>query len=110
MCGNSDDLSFRHGRSSLLGSGCTGESGFSSDSSQSRSFSSTPQTSFSVGVLEPSDRRSIEMQHLSVFSASSLGTAGIEPSSSSPSVAYSSVCESPVEAAPEMRKTTTFFV
>ncbi|KAE8969977.1 hypothetical protein PR003_g28581 [Phytophthora rubi] len=109
MCGSQDDLSFRHGRSSHLGSDRTG---FSCDSSQSRSFSSTPHTSLSVGVLEPDNLRSIEMQHLSVFSASSLGTAGIEPSSSSssPSVAYSSVCESPVEATPETRKTTTFFV
>ncbi|KAG6576347.1 Phosphatidylinositol 4-phosphate 5-kinase (PIPK-D11/GPCR-PIPK) [Phytophthora cinnamomi] len=110
--GSSDGLSFRHGRNSHLGSDRTGESGLSSDSSQNQSFSSTPHTSVSVDILEPNDFRSIEMQHLSVFSASSMGAAGIEPSSSSssPSMAYSSVCESPVEATPETRKTTTFFV
>ncbi|KAJ8569177.1 hypothetical protein ON010_g6082 [Phytophthora cinnamomi] len=110
--GSSDGLSFRHGRNSHLGSDRTGESGLSSDSSQNQSFSSTPHTSVSVDILEPNDFRSIEMEHLSVFSASSMGAAGIEPSSSSssPSMAYSSVCESPVEATPETRKTTTFFV
>ncbi|KAL4108833.1 hypothetical protein PRIC1_000542 [Phytophthora ramorum] len=107
--GNASGPRFRH--SGHLASDRTGESGHScASSSQSQSFSSTPRSSMSVGVLEPNNIRAIEMQHLSVFSTSS---SGIEPSSSSssPSVAYSSVCESPLAAsAPETRKATTFFV
>ncbi|OWZ10336.1 Phosphatidylinositol 4-phosphate 5-kinase (PIPK-D11/GPCR-PIPK) [Phytophthora megakarya] len=85
----------------------------SCESSRMQSFSSaTPHTPLSAGSMDRSNVRSLEMQHLSVFSASSLDSADIEPpsSSSSPSVAYSSVCESPVEMTPETRKTTTFFV
>ncbi|GMF10844.1 unnamed protein product [Phytophthora lilii] len=110
--GNASGPSFRHRHNGNLASGHTRDSSYSCESSQSQSFSSTPHTSLSVGAIEPNHQRSIEMQHLSVFSASSLDTTGIEPSSStsSPSVAYSSVCESPVEIAPETRKATTFFV
>nr|CAI9859004.1 Phytopthora agathidicda GPCR-PIPK 11 [Phytophthora agathidicida] len=109
--GNASTPSFRNGRSGHLESDRTGESAYSCESSQSFS-SSTLHTSMSVSGLEPNNIRSIEMQHLSVFSSSSLGVAGIEPSSSSssPSVAYSSVCESPVEVVADTRKTTTFFV
>ncbi|KUF92074.1 hypothetical protein AM588_10003429 [Phytophthora nicotianae] len=106
--GNTSGPSFRNVHSRHIDSDRTGESGYSGESS--RDASSLP-TSMSVGILESSDLPSIEMQRLSVFSTSSLDVIGIEPSSSSssPSVAYSSVCESPMEA-PEIRKTTMFFV
>jgi hypothetical protein len=107
--GNASGPNFRRGHSTRHGQS---ESGYSGESSRDQSFSSLP-SSLSVGIAGPGNVRSIEMQHLSVFSASSPSptSSGIEPSSSSssPSVAYSSVCESP--AAPSSaRKTTTFFV
>ncbi|GMF28344.1 unnamed protein product [Phytophthora fragariaefolia] len=86
--GNPSNPRFCYGRRSHFGSDRTGESG--SGLSCNSSQTSTPHTSLSVCNLEPDNYRSIDMQHLSVFSASSLSTAGgIEPSSSSssPSVA-----------------------
>ncbi|KAF4135050.1 Phosphatidylinositol-4-phosphate 5-Kinase [Phytophthora infestans] len=105
---NTSGPSFRNVHSRNIQSDHTGESGYSGISSRD---ASSPPTSMSVGILESSDIPSIEMQRLSVFSACSLDAIGIEPSSlsSSPSVAYSSVCESPIEV-PETRKTTMFFV
>ncbi|KAG1699242.1 hypothetical protein DVH05_014159 [Phytophthora capsici] len=108
--GNADAPTFVNVHAGLLDSGQTGDSGYS-ESYRDPSLASSPRTSRSVGILQSNSITSIDMQHLSVFSANSLASADIEPSSSSssPSVAYSSVCESPVQVV-ENRKTTTFFV
>ncbi|KAF4321910.1 hypothetical protein BBO99_00000436 [Phytophthora kernoviae] len=99
-----------------IGSSCksSGEQSYFScrSSQEEQNFSSPGHTSLSVGSIDSSDVRSIDMQHLSVFSVDSVDVCGIDPSSlsSSPSVAYSSVCESPITVMSESRKATTFFV
>lgn len=105
-CGEHAD-SERTGDSVASFKSSQGQSYYSCRSSQDHSFSPPVAVLGSAG-MDHNDR-SIDMQHLSVFSASSI--QGFEPSSSSssPSVAYSSVCESPIALAPETRRSATFF-
>uniref|UniRef100_M4BSG3 PIPK domain-containing protein n=1 Tax=Hyaloperonospora arabidopsidis (strain Emoy2) TaxID=559515 RepID=M4BSG3_HYAAE len=116
---NTSASSFYKDPRTRLGSDNAGERDRSSCSS---SDVPTPPTSQGFRKMQYSDRCSIDMQHLSVFS---LGTAEMDPSppsssasssssssNSSPSVAYSSVCESPVQglASAKARSAATFFV
>ncbi|KAG7391764.1 phosphatidylinositol-4-phosphate 5-kinase-like protein 1 [Phytophthora boehmeriae] len=118
---NSSVPSFRNGRgirpassvhmdSGDLRSSCksSGEQSYFScrSSQEEQSFSSPRHSKLRVGSIDSSDVHSIDMQHLSVFSADSGDIRG--SLSSSPSVAYSSVCESPVMS--ESRRSSTFFV
>ncbi|CAH0489441.1 unnamed protein product [Peronospora farinosa] len=109
-----DSPTFQNDRTEYLQSDHTGDSGYSCESSRDPSLSSASPTSLSVSMLESSDRCLIDRQHLSVFSTDSLDTGDREPLSlySSPSMAYSSVCESPVGVSTlsGSLKTTIFFV
>ena len=92
-----DSPNFPNDRTGYLKSDRTGDSGYSCESSRGPSLSSAPPTSLSVSMLESCERCLIDKQHLSM---DSLDIVDMKPLSlySSPSVAYSSVCESPVGA------------
>ncbi|CEG37177.1 Phosphatidylinositol 4-phosphate 5-kinase (PIPK-D11/GPCR-PIPK/PiGK11) [Plasmopara halstedii] len=72
--------------------------------SREPSFVSSPHTSLSVSIMEYKNDTSMEMQDLPVFSATSASNLELSSSSSSPSVAYRSVRDFPVDLVPETLK------
>ncbi|RLN94366.1 hypothetical protein BBJ28_00010485 [Nothophytophthora sp. Chile5] len=108
--GNSSASSFRNGGGRCLASDHTGESGYSSVSTQGHSYAFPEHTALNMAAMESTRRKSVEMKSLAVFTGS-LDSQSMDPSSSSsPSVAYSSVDESPISQTSDARKSTTFFV